>query len=348
MRRKTKNILVGKIGIGSNYPVSIQTMWDKPLSDDFSSLLAALARLERMGCSLVRFAVPDEDQAKLLNKLSLESSMTLVADIHFDYKLALSCMDSNIKKIRINPGNIGAGWKVEEVIKKAIDSNVALRFGANAGSLPSKLKKEENISLAMVKAVEDQLELVDKYNFRNIIVSLKASSIDINDKANRLFAEKYDYPLHLGITEAGPLIPAIVKSSLGLGRLLSDGIGDTIRISISDSPFQEVMTARELLSELDIGERAHVRVVSCPKCGRTSFDTHAFTEEISDILYSMDKNITVAIMGCMVNGPGEASHADLGITGYNDKVAIFKNGEIIRREPLCKARDVFLEELQKL
>ncbi len=301
-----------------------------------------------MGCRLVRFAAPNQAAAEQLGLLARESPVPLVADIHFDYRIALRCMDFPLAKIRINPGNIGASWKTEEVIRKAADTGVALRVGANEGSLPKELRGAENRAAAMVQAAEEQLDILEKLNFSRAVVSLKSSDVDICRRANRLFAEKYDYPLHLGVTEAGPLIPSLVKSTLALGDLLREGVGDTIRISISDSPFKEIMAARELLANLGMGNVPHVNLVSCPKCGRTTFDTHKFTEEIEASLYSIEKNLTIAVMGCVVNGPGEAQHADLGITGMGDQIALFRKGEIIGRAPLCQAKEAFLEELQKL
>ncbi len=334
--------------MGGDNPVIIQTMWDKPLTRDLAEEREALEKMAAMGCGLVRFAAPSRDGAEQLGRLAEQTSMPLVADIHFDYRIALKCMDYPLAKIRINPGNIGESWKTEEVIRKAADRGVALRVGANEGSLPRELRGAQNRAAAMVEAAAEQLNILEKLNFRNAVVSLKSSDVEICRQANRIFAGQYDYPLHLGVTEAGPLIPSLVKSTLALGDLLREGIGDTIRISISDSPFREIMAARELLANLGMGSRPHVNIVSCPKCGRTTFDTHKFTEEIESYLYSINKNLTVAVMGCVVNGPGEAQHADLGITGMGDKIALFHKGEIIGRAPLCEAKEAFLKELEKL
>ena len=339
---------IGPLVMGGDNPFIIQTMWDKPLTEDLAEEKEALARMKGMGCDLVRFAAPSLEGAEQLGKLSQDSPVPLVADIHFDYRIALRCMDFPLAKIRINPGNIGASWKTEEVIRKAADRGIALRVGANEGSLPKELRGAENRAAAMVQAAEEQLGILEKLNFTSAVVSLKSSDVDICRRANRLFAAKYDYPLHLGVTEAGPLIPSLVKSTLALGDLLREGVGDTIRISISDSPFREIMAARELLANLGMGAVPHVNLVSCPKCGRTTFDTHRFTEEIESTLYSINRDLTIAVMGCVVNGPGEAQHADLGITGMGDQIALFRKGEIIGRAPLCQAKEAFMEELQKL
>jgi (E)-4-hydroxy-3-methylbut-2-enyl-diphosphate synthase len=334
--------------MGGESPVIIQTMWDKPLTSDLEVEKKALEQMASMGCGLVRFAAPNREGAEQLGRLAEETDIPLVADIHFDYRIALRCMDFPLAKIRINPGNIGDVWKTEEVIRKAADKGIALRVGANEGSLPKELRGAENRAAAMVEAAEEQLNILEKHGFDQAVVSLKSSDVDICRTANRMFAEKYDYPLHLGVTEAGPLIPSLVKSTLALGDLLREGIGDTIRISISDSPYKEIMAARQLLANLGLGGIPHVNLVSCPKCGRTTFDTHQFTEEIEQYLYTIDKNLTIAVMGCVVNGPGEAQHADLGITGMGDQIALFHKGKIIGRAPLCQAKEAFLEELQKL
>jgi (E)-4-hydroxy-3-methylbut-2-enyl-diphosphate synthase len=348
MNRNSRAVPIGPLQMGGDNPIVIQTMWDKPLSSDLKEEKKALEKMASMGCGLVRFASPNMAAAEQLGRLAEQTEMPLVADIHFDYRIALKCMDYPLVKIRINPGNIGERWKTEEVIRKAADREIALRVGANEGSLPKELRGAQNRAAAMVDAAAEQLNILEKLNFGNAVVSLKSSDVEICRQANRLFAEKYDYPLHLGVTEAGPLIPSLVKSTLALGDLLREGIGDTIRISISDSPFREIMAARELLANLGLGFRPHVNIVSCPKCGRTTFDTHRFVEDIEASLYGINKNLTIAVMGCVVNGPGEAQHADLGITGMGDQIALFHKGEIIGRAPLCEAKEAFLQELDKL
>jgi len=346
--KKIRDIKIGNIHIGGDYPVAVQTMWDKPLDEVTVDLISAVNRLESFGCKIIRFAAPTIESVPLLGEIADRINMPLVADIHFDYKIAMECMDYNIPKIRINPGNIGASWKVEEVVRKAMDKGTVIRIGANGGSLPKDLKKVENRAEAIVQAAEDQLDFLEKLNFHNIVVSLKSSDINENYYANSEFYSRHDYPMHLGITEAGPLIPSVVKSSIGLSKLLEKGIGSTLRISISDDPLKEVIAANEILSALNMNSTNRINLISCPKCGRSSFDTHTFIEEIQDYLYSVDKKISVAIMGCMVNGPGEASHADLGISGVGNSIAIFKKGEIIRRETACTAKDAFIEEIEKL
>jgi (E)-4-hydroxy-3-methylbut-2-enyl-diphosphate synthase len=344
--KKAKAVKVGRLIMGGEFPVSVQTMWKRPLERPLDGTVRELDRLAEYGCDLVRFAVPDTDQAELLGELAGMTGMPLVADIHFDHRLALRCMDFPVAKVRINPGNIGARWKVEEVVRKALDRGVAIRVGVNSGSLPASLRDEPDRAAAMVKAAEGELETLESLGFSDIVVSLKASDADLTVAANRLFAERFEYPLHLGVTEAGPLIPGIVKSTYALAKLLEDGIGSTIRISLSDAPEKEVLAGRSILGVLPGGRRG-VNIVSCPRCGRASFDTHAFLEKAQDWLYRLDRDVTVAVMGCVVNGPGEARHADIGITGAGNTIIIFRKGEIVRRVTPDEAFDAFREELER-
>lgn len=338
---------MGHVVIGGDAPVSIQTMWDKPIKNINDSLISELKSIEEAGCDIIRFAVPAIEDAAVLGEISRKISMPTVADIHFDYKIALECMNHPIAKIRINPGNIGADWKVKEVVEKAKDKGVPLRIGVNAGSLPTDLRAVSPVSDAMIMAVERQIELLDQFDFHNFVVSLKASDIETACNANTRFSEKYDYPLHLGITEAGSLIPSVAKTSVYLTKMLTKGIGNTVRVSISDDPVKEVYAAGEILSALGMNPRKRINLISCPKCARASFDTHKFTTMIQKILYSEKKDISVAVMGCVVNGPEESRHADLGITGAGKSIMIFKKGEIIRKVKEEEALDAFLEELKK-
>lgn len=350
--------------VGGSYPVAVQTMWKDRLDHESlkgesgSKIEQRIDKLRQLGCSLLRFAVPDLSAAETLGELAKRVTMPLVADIHFDYKIALRCLDFSIAKIRINPGNIGTLDKIKAVVSKAGEKDVPIRIGINAGSLPSDLRKavdEHRMSRAeaLVATAERELEVFESLNFKNVLLSMKASSIYDTVEANRLIAKKTDVPLHLGVTEAGPLIPGIVRNSIALHTLLSEGIGSTIRVSLSDTMENEVLTGREIVSAVaDSSGRGTkgqgVIIVSCPRCGRNSFDTHAFTERWRDTLYMMKKDITVAIMGCAVNGPGEARHADIGITGAGDKVLIFRHGKIVRTVEVSEADQAFNEELEKL
>ena len=346
----------------------IQTMWKDRLSfadlegEAAERVISRIDGLKKMGCGILRFAVPDLSAADVLGNLASMVSVPLVADIHFDYKIALRCLDFPIAKIRINPGNIGARDKVEAVLAKAAAVSRPIRIGVNAGSLPLDLTRRiKDGSLAsaeaLVLAAEQEVAVCDEFGFKNVLVSMKASSIADTIKANRLFAGRSDIPLHIGVTEAGPLIAGVVRNTAALVVLLADGIGDTIRVSLSDTMENEVIAGREILAAVkdmigrcvaENGAEFGVRIVSCPRCGRSGFDTHAFTERWQSRLYAMDKNISVAVMGCAVNGPGEARHADLGITGAGDKVLIFRKGKVTRTINAAEADAAFEEELNKI
>jgi (E)-4-hydroxy-3-methylbut-2-enyl-diphosphate synthase len=312
-----------------------------------------------MGCGLIRFAVPDMEAAETLGHLASLVDMPLAADIHFDYKIALRCLEFPIAKIRINPGNIGAREKVEAILSRAAAKKVPIRIGVNAGSLPPDLRRKVAGGMdraeALVEAAEKELAVFREFNFSDVLVSMKASSINETIRANRIFAGRADVPLHIGVTEAGPLTAGVVRNTAALVALLGRGIGDTLRVSLSDTMENEVIAGREILGavrDLSGGKgrcsRPGVTIVSCPRCGRNSFDTHSFTALLLDRLYALDRDITVAIMGCVVNGPGEARHADLGITGAAGRVLLFKHGRIIRTINPEDAEGAFLEELEKL
>ena len=311
------------------------------------SLAGKVSELGRRGCDLLRFAVPDLNAADILGALADQIELPLVADIHFDHRIAMRCMDFPIAKVRINPGNIGASWKVQEVIRKAKDHGTAVRIGVNSGSLPRSLRSEKDEAAAMVKAAEHELEALEKLDFRNIVVSLKAPDVELTVNANRHFAEKYDFPLHLGVTEAGPLVPGIVKSTAALTQLLLEGIGDTIRVSLSDTTENEVLAGTEILRACGM-KRDGVRIISCPTCGRSEFDVQGFLDEIRPVLALQKKSISVAVMGCPVNGPGEARKADIGVTGSGDYAVIFKEGKIFKRIKRENAGKVFEKEIRRL
>ena len=346
-RKKTKKVMVGNIPIGYGNPIAIQTMWDKPIQFFNKSLIDEISELHTLGCDIIRFSAQSEADIKILGKLVQESPMPIVADIHFDYKLALKSIEAGVQKIRINPGNIGAEWKVREIIHAAADKNCAIRIGLNGGSLPLKLRKNKNRSEAMIFLVEEYINLFVSEAFENIIVSLKDSDHETTYNVNKLFSQKFNYPLHLGVTEAGPIIPSVARSAFTLGRLLNEGIGDTMRISITGSLKDEIIAGKEILKMLNLQESG-IQLISCPKCGRSGFDTHWFVTEMQDYFQSITHNISIAVMGCAVNGPGEASHADMGITGIGKEVCIFRKGEIVRKTTIQNCKHEFMEELQKV
>lgn len=331
---------IKQVEIGGNAPISIQTMWKESIvgveknPDALFSISKRINDLAALGCDIVRFAVPDMESAVALCAIADVSVLPVVADIHFDYKLALKCLEGNVSKIRINPGNIGSIEKVKAVVEKCKEKNVAIRVGINAGSLPRDLaEKVESGTMTRSEALAEtafrETEVFNQLDFKNYCVSMKASSVKETIECNELFASKYNTPLHIGVTEAGPLINGVVKSTLAFAHLLTKGIGSTIRVSLSDTPESEVITAREILRE--IGKReGGVQIVSCPRCGRNGFDVHGFVKRWQPTLASLKKDITVAVMGCVVNGPGEGKHADIGITGTGDSVIIFKKGKVVR------------------
>ena len=354
--------------IGGNMPVVIQTMWKEDLCEsDLESAAVKIKILSDLGCQVLRFAVPTIQKAETLGALSQMVSMPLVADIHFDYKIALRCMDFPIAAIRINPGNIGSKEKILAVLEKAACGNIPIRIGVNAGSLPKDInEKVENgmdTAEALVEAAMREIAVFEECGFYNYLVSIKASGIADNIKANRILASRTDVPLHIGVTEAGPLTAGVVRNTAALVTLLAEGIGDTIRVSLSDSMENEIIAAREIVraaseisgklsGELSGGNEKlksrGVNIISCPRCGRYGFDTHGFTDRWMPKLYALDKDITVAVMGCEVNGPGEAKHADIGITGAGDKVLIFKHGKIVRNITAKEADKIFEIELGEL
>lgn len=361
---KTRKVTLGgkgitkKIEIGGDAPVTIQTMWKEGIvtvkdnPEELEEIIKKINVLQGLGCDILRFAVPDMESAASLCAIAEKTSMPLVADIHFDYKLALECLKGNVAAIRINPGNIGRRENVEAVVNGCKANNVPIRIGVNTGSLPKDLeekveKGEISRAVALSETALREVAVFDELNFKNVVVSMKASTVEETIEANEEFAKKSDIPLHVGVTEAGPLITGIVKSTLAFSHLLNEGIGNTIRVSLSSSPENEVLTAMEILRECGKREGG-VRIISCPRCGRLGFDVHAFVDRWQNKLASMKKDVTVAVMGCVVNGPGEGKHADLGIAGAGDKAIIFKKGKIIRTIDAKDADNVFEEELNSL
>jgi|SRR5574344_85178 (E)-4-hydroxy-3-methylbut-2-enyl-diphosphate synthase len=364
MNYKPRTVTIGgagnvqKIEIGGDAPVTIQTMWKEGITaikddgDALNSVLQRINSLHSLGCDIIRFAVPDMESAQSLCRIAENTSVPLVADIHFDYRLALECLKGPVAAIRINPGNIGSQEKVEAVVNGCKQKNVAIRIGVNTGSLPQDLESwVEEGHLTRAKALAEtahrEIAVFDQLDFKNVVVSMKASSVEETIEANEAFAQRSDIPLHIGVTEAGPLITGVVKSTLAFSALLKEGIGSTIRVSLSSTPENEVIAGREILHEC--GKRSGgVTIVSCPRCGRVGFDVHGFVDRWQNELLSLKKDITVAVMGCVVNGPGEGKHADIGIAGSGTKVVIFKKGKIVRTVQPQDADKVFREELESL
>jgi (E)-4-hydroxy-3-methylbut-2-enyl-diphosphate synthase len=332
---------VNKVSFGNGSPITIQTMWKESIlpilnsEDDLIELLKKINELQSLGCDILRFAVPDMDSAKALCKIAERTTMPLVADIHFDYRLALACLDGSVAKIRINPGNIGSRENIEKVVTKCREKGVAIRIGVNTGSLPKELYALINDGSmtraeALAQTALKEVSVFKELNFDQAVVSIKSSDVKETIEANESFAQKSDFPLHIGVTEAGPLIGGIVKSTLAFSTLLKEKLGSTIRVSLSSTPLNEVIAGKEILRECGV-RKGGVRIVSCPRCGRVGFDVHSFVERWQTELLSMNKDITVAVMGCIVNGPGEGKHADLGICGAGNSVLIFKHGKIVHQ-----------------
>lgn len=360
----TKKVFLGgkgitkRISIGGDAPVTLQTMWKEPIADvkenpqKINRIIEEINKLQVLGCDIIRFAVPDFESAAGLCEIAKQCTMPLVADIHFDYKLALECLKGNVAAIRINPGNIGSKENTKIVVEACRDNGVAIRIGINSGSLP--LDLQEQIALNKISRAQGlcetairEAEIFDELNFDQYVVSMKSSDVQETIDCNEFYANRFNNPLHLGVTEAGPLIGGIVKSSIAFSALLNKNIGDTIRVSLSSSAENEVIAGLNILKEC--GKRkGGVTIVSCPRCGRIGFDVHNFMERWQNKLLSMDKNITVAVMGCVVNGPGESKHADIGIAGTGSKVIIFKKGKIVRTVSQEFADKVFEEELNSL
>lgn len=344
-RRKTRKIYIGNIPIGGDAPIVVQSM-TKTDTRDIIKTVRQIKQLEKVGCEIVRVAVPDMQAAKSLGKIKERIKIPLIADIHFNYKLALESIQQGVDGLRINPGNIGAKWKVKEVIKAAKDKKIPIRIGVNAGSLPKDLidKYGHPTSEAMVEAAERQLEILEENDFHDIKVSLKASNVTKTIEAYRLFSKKYDYPLHVGITETGPSPEGVVKSSIGIGLLLLEGIGDTIRVSLTDSPLVEVEVAYEILRTVGL-RQSGVEIISCPTCGRCEVNIKKIAKQVKSALKNIKKPLKVAVMGCAVNGPGEAKEADFGIAGGKGKGIVFVKGQIVKTVREIDLVSALIEEI---
>ena len=348
MTRKSKKIKIGNTFIGGDSPILVQSMLNVPAEDIEGSVKQAV-ELEKAGCQVIRFAIPNKDALALVEPIKNAVSVPLVADIHFDYKLALGAAERGIDKIRINPGNIGSEDRVKAVADICNQKGLPIRIGVNSGSLEKHILAKYGAPTpeAMVESAMYHASLLEKFDFDDIVLSLKSSNVATMYNAYVLAAEKCRYPLHLGVTEAGTAANGTVKSAAGIGGLLLRGIGDTIRVSLTDDPVREVETGKRLLKAIGL-RTGGVKFVSCPTCGRTKIDLIKIANEAEQRLKDCDKNITVAIMGCVVNGPGEAREADIGIAGGDNCGVLFKNGEIIKKVPESALLDELLAEIEKL
>ena len=341
-----KQVKVGGVTLGDG-KIYIQSMLNRPAEDVEGSVRQA-EELEKAGCEIVRAAIPHCSDVRLIPAIKERVKIPLVADIHFDYKIALEAAAAGVDKIRINPGNIGSDDRVAEVVKACKSRNIPIRIGINSGSLEKKVlaKYGAPVPQAFAESALYHVHLLEKFDFDDIVISVKASDVKTTIAAYRLLAEQCDYPLHLGVTEAGTERMGIIKSAVGIGSLLCDGIGDTIRVSLTADPIREIYAARDILKAIGMG--GGVNIVSCPTCGRTQIDLIALANKIEEAACGVEKNIKIAVMGCAVNGPGEAREADLGVAGGKGEGLIFRKGEILRKVPESEIVAELMKEIEKI
>ena len=348
LRNKTKTVQIGDRVIGGGNPILIQSMTNTK-TKDVEATVQQILNLEENGCEIIRVACLDENDAKAIKSIKQQIHIPIVADIHFDYKIALTAIEAGVDKIRINPGNIGNVENIKKVVDACKSHKIPIRIGVNSGSLEKDLlqKYGKVTAEAIVESAQRHINILESLDFYNICVSLKASDLDTCIKSYELASNTFDYPLHLGITEAGTKFSGTIKSSIGLGIMLRNGIGNTIRVSLSDNPIEEIKVAKEILKDCNLDNNS-IKFTSCPTCGRTCVDLIPIAKEIEDFCNTQHSNIKVAVMGCAVNGPGEAREADIGIAGGNNEWLLFKKGNIIRKIPHKNVIDEFKKEILDL
>lgn len=344
-RKKTRQIAVGRVKIGGSAPIAVQSMTNTR-TQDITATVAQIRRLQEAGCEIVRVAVPDAEAAAAISEIKTQIDIPLIADIHFNYRLAIAAAKAGADGLRLNPGNIGGMKKIKAVVDCARDFNLPIRIGVNAGSLEKDILKKYNgvTSAGMVESALRHMELLQALEFNQIKISLKASDVRRTLEAYRLLSEKTDLPLHVGVTEAGTLYSGIVKSALGIGMLLAEGIGDTIRVSLARDPVEEVRVGFEILKALDIRRRGP-EIIACPTCGRCNIDLFGIVERVEKALMTTEEPLKIAIMGCVVNGPGEAREVDIGIAGGDGIGVLFKKGKVVKKFAQEKLVDVLLHEV---
>lgn len=348
-RRKTKPVFCRDIQIGGNSPITIQSMTSTD-TRDVKATVEQIKRLEEAGCEIVRVAVPDHEAAEAIKQIKSQIKIPIVADIHFDYRLALEAIKNGADKLRLNPGNIGDKDRVKQIVEKAYERKIPIRIGVNSGSIDKKILKKYNgviTAEAMVESALEHISFLEAFHFEDIVISLKASDVQLTYEAYQLMASKTEYPFHIGITEAGTLRSGTIKSAIGIGALLLNGIGDTVRVSLTGEPVEEIKVAQEILKQLGL-RKFGVQIISCPTCGRCQIDLINLAQRIEKQLENINKPIKVAIMGCAVNGPGEAKDADIGIAGGKASALLFKKGEIVRKLNESEIENVLLEEIMKM
>jgi len=346
-RKETRRITVGDVKVGNMAPVAVQSMTNT-FTQDVPATVSQIKRLEEAGCEIIRVAVPDDEAAQAISSIKKNISIPLIADIHFDYRLAIASARAGADGLRFNPGNIGSEKKVRALVDCAKEFDIPIRIGVNSGSLEKDLLKKYDGATpeAMVESAFRHVDLLTSLDFHQIKISIKASDVHRTVATYRLLSSKTDFPLHLGVTEAGGLFPGIVKSSLGIGMLLAEGIGDTLRVSLTRDPIEEVRVGYDILKALDIRRRGP-EIISCPTCGRCKINLFDIVEQVENALLSNPSTIKIAIMGCVVNGPGEAREADIGIAGGDGVGILFKKGEVVKKFPEERLAEVLLEEVGK-
>ncbi|MDZ7672285.1 MAG: flavodoxin-dependent (E)-4-hydroxy-3-methylbut-2-enyl-diphosphate synthase [Halanaerobiales bacterium] len=351
-RRKTKNIFYDNMGVGSDYPISVQSMTNTK-THNVESTVNQIKKLQKAGCEIIRVAVPDMKAALALSKIKEQIEIPLIADIHFNYKLALKAIEQDVDGLRINPGNIGDKNRVEAVVKAAKQKDIPIRIGVNSGSIEKELLQKYGKPTAegMVESVLKHIDILEEFEFYDIIISMKSTDVLMTLKAHQLLSKKVDYPFHIGITESGSGKEGIIKSSVGIGLLLKKGYGDTVRVSLTGDPVEEVHTAYEILKALKLRNRG-ISIISCPTCGRTEVDLEKITKEIKKRMKKYNKDfkqgLEVAVMGCAVNGPGEAREADLGIACGKNEGLLFKKGKVIKKVNEDEIIDVLIKEIKNI
>ena len=332
-RNKTRQVMVGNVPVGGDAPISIQSMTNTR-TQDVAATVKQINELAAAGCEIIRCAVPDMEAARAISEIKKQINIPLVADIHFDYRLAIAAIENGADKIRINPGNIGALERIQAVVEKAIEYHVPIRIGVNSGSLEKHLVQKYGGVTAegLVESALDKIHIVEQYGLKDIIVSIKSSDVMMCIRAYELMVQKTDYPLHVGITESGPLGGGIIKSSVGLGAILYQGIGNTVRVSLTGERVEEINTAKKILAALGL-RKAGIEVISCPTCGRTQIDLITLANQVEKLVAQYDLDLRIAVMGCVVNGLGEAREADLGVAGGCGEGLLFKKGKILRKMP---------------
>ena len=344
-RKSTREVRIGDVVIGGNHPIAIQSMTNTK-TQDVEATVAQILQLERAGCQIIRSTVPDMEAAKALKEIKKQIHIPLVADIHFDYRLAIAAMENGADKIRINPGNIGSAERVKAVVDCARERNIPIRVGVNSGSLEKELVEKYHGVTAegIVESALDKVKMIEDFGYDNLVISIKSSDVMMCVKAHELISKQTDYPLHVGITESGTIISGNIKSSIGLALILNQGIGDTIRVSLTGDPVEEIKSAKLILKTLGL-RNGGIEIVSCPTCGRTSLDLISLANKVETMVAEIPLNIKVAVMGCVVNGPGEAKEADLGICGGKQEGLIIRRGEVIKKVPEAELLEALRQEL---